>query len=81
MFNTVGMAYLLEFFVVTVGSDSQKVNQREQLSDIIHHRGPGEADPRNGLEMICCFSRHSIFIFDALRLIENNAIKETLWTH
>lgn len=75
------MAYFLEFFVIVIRSDSQKVNEREQLSDIVHHRGPGEAEPCNGLEMICCFGRHSISILDALRLIENNAIKETLWTY
>ena len=72
------MAYLLESSVLVVGLDSEEVNQRIHLPDIVHHWRTRETEPVCGLEGAASLGCNGDSVLDALRFIKENTIESAL---
>lgn len=62
---------------VTVRSDSKKMNQGIELSNIVHHRRACEAPPMDTLQATGCARCFSVLVLDALSFVQNDSVELT----
>lgn len=57
-----------------VGFDAQKVDQREELADIVHHWRSAHAESSESLQCEGALCGLGAFVFNALCFIDNHAV-------